>query len=64
VNSLSARSAVSALNVDRNNDEGQGIGQTDLRQVQDRPPARRGAGDLLESETQTEARVIGELVNW
>jgi hypothetical protein len=53
----SAGSAVSALNVDGNNYEGQGIGQTDLRQVQDRPPPRRGAGDLLESETQAAAGI-------
>jgi hypothetical protein len=43
------------LNVDGNNDEGQSIGETDLRQVQDRPAARRRAGDLSEPETQAAA---------
>ena len=31
--------------------ESASVSQTDLRQVQDRPPPRRGAGDLPESET-------------
>jgi hypothetical protein len=53
-----------AFNVDRNRNESASIGQADLRQVQDRAAPRRRAGDLLEPETQTAARLIGELVNW
>jgi hypothetical protein len=30
--------------------EGQGVGEADLREVQDRAASRRGARDLLESE--------------
>jgi len=37
--------------------EGKSIGKKDLRQVQDRPPQRRGAGDLRKRETQTETRM-------
>ncbi len=37
------------------NYEGASVGQTDLRQVQDRPPSRRGAGDLYQPEAQAEA---------
>jgi hypothetical protein len=51
-----------AFNVDRNRNESASIGQTDLRQVQDCAAPRRRAGDLFEPETQTEAGVIGELV--
>ena len=36
--------------------EGPSVGQADLRQVQDRPPPRRGAGDLLEPEAQADGR--------
>jgi len=39
------------------NDEGQGIGETDLRQVQDRAAARRRPRDLRESEAQAAAGV-------
>jgi hypothetical protein len=38
--------------------EGQSISKEDLRQVQDRAPQGRGAGDLREFETQTKAGVI------
>jgi hypothetical protein len=37
--------------------EGQGISEEDLRQVQDRAPQGRGAGDLREFETQAKTRV-------
>jgi hypothetical protein len=33
-------------------DESASVGEEDLRQVQDCPAPRRGAGDLLESEAQ------------
>jgi hypothetical protein len=56
--------ATFAFNVDRNRNEGTCIGQTDLRQMQDRPAPRRRARDLFEPETQTETGMIGELVNW
>jgi hypothetical protein len=55
---------VDAFNVDRNRNESASIGETDLRQVQDRPAARRRAGDLSEPETQAAARVIGGVENW
>jgi hypothetical protein len=37
--------------------EGSGIGEADLRQVQDRPASRRGAGYLYESEAQATAGI-------
>ena len=38
-------------------DEGPSVGEADLRQVQDRPPPRRGAGDLPEPEAQAAAGI-------
>jgi hypothetical protein len=38
--------------------EGSSVGEAHLRQVQDRPPPRRGAGDLSESEAQAAAGMI------
>jgi hypothetical protein len=47
------------------NDEGQGIGEADLRQVQDRQAARRGPRDLHESEAQATAGMrINEVFGW
>ena len=43
----------------KENHEGSGISQEDLRQVQDRAPQGRGAGDLRELETQAETRIDG-----
>jgi hypothetical protein len=45
-------------NTESGNNEGQGISKEDLRQVQDRAPQGRGAGDLRKLETQAEARII------
>jgi hypothetical protein len=52
----------STLNIEhstltRISDEGSSFGQTNLRQVQDHPPPRRGARDLPESEAQAAAGV-------
>jgi len=47
--------AVFAFNVDRNNDESQSVGETNLRQMQDRAAPRRRAGHLQQSETQAAA---------
>jgi hypothetical protein len=41
--------------------ESTSVGEEDLRQVQDCPAPRRGAGDLLESEAQAEAGVALEI---
>jgi hypothetical protein len=38
--------------------EGSGISKKDLRQMQDRAPQGRGAGDLRKLEAQTAAGVI------
>jgi hypothetical protein len=45
-------------------DEGSSIGEAHLRQVQDRPSARRRSGDLRQPEAQAETGVIGDLVSW
>ena len=47
--------------VDRSEDrhESSSIGQADLRQVQGRPPPRRGSGDLRQPEAQAAAGISG-----
>jgi hypothetical protein len=44
-------------NTESGKHEGQGISKKDLRQVQDRAPQGRGAGDLRKLETQAETGI-------
>lgn len=40
-------------------DESQGVGETHLREVQDRQKKGRGSSDMLEPQTQATARLTG-----
>jgi hypothetical protein len=46
------------------NDEGESVGEEDLRQVQDRAPPGRRARDLPEPEAQTEAGIGLQIADW
>jgi hypothetical protein len=59
---LPGESAGSFGNQRAGNNEGSGISEEDLRQMQDRAPQRRRARDLRELEAQAETGMIAVLI--